>query len=348
MGGSSREAAYPALPSNVQPADALAVAHVSDDGVADEPRVTLRQCQIHRVEIELRTVEENELGRREVGNLAHQLAADAAASTSDQDTAVLDEGAERATVQGRLRTAEKVLDVDRANFHLVGDPALEIRELGQARQRHARLGGAVEKIAHLGPIHVVFGEDQPLRPVTLGGELLDHGREAFRRPQDLDAVDVAAQVGGLFGDDADDPVVGAAGPRGGPDEQLRGVAGADQQDRDAALSTVLQAQVEAAVLDQAVKKPRTTEQRDQHEPVDERQGAGYLLEPRPQEHEDNEHEDGQGNGAGDRQQVVERGVAPDSPIQPHEPEGHRAHQGEQNRPHHQPVRGLFEQLRAQP
>ena len=92
------------------------VADVGEHGLARQGRVTLGKRQIDLVEMEFRILDQGDLGRLEVGDLAHQLAADGAAGAGHHDALAGDERLHGRPVEHRLGPAEQVLDRDRSDL----------------------------------------------------------------------------------------------------------------------------------------------------------------------------------------------------------------------------------------
>ena len=86
------------------------------------------------------------MGRREIRDLAHQLAPDAAPGAGHQDALAFDQASHGDAIQRRLRAAQQILDGEWLDLELVGDAALEIGEAGQPGQGHPR-SSAVSKSA---------------------------------------------------------------------------------------------------------------------------------------------------------------------------------------------------------
>ena len=128
-------------------ASRVAVAHVGDDGAARQARKALADLEIDRVERELAVVEQRQLGRREGRHLAHQLAADRAAGAGDEDALAAHQPRHRVAVEHRLRPAEQVLERDRAQLDLVGDPVAQLLDLRHPGDAEAELVGGVDEAA---------------------------------------------------------------------------------------------------------------------------------------------------------------------------------------------------------
>ena len=119
--------------------DPVAVADVAKQGAARKVGPAPGQLQIDGVEIELRVIEERQVGRREIRDLADQLAPDAAPGAGHQDALAFDQAPHGDAIQGRLRAAQQILDGEWLDFKLVGDAALEIGEAGQPGQGHPQV-----------------------------------------------------------------------------------------------------------------------------------------------------------------------------------------------------------------
>ncbi len=241
--------------------DLHAVAHIAQQRHPRQLREALAQFDVDRVERELAVVEQHQRGRRQRRDLARQLGADRAAGAGDQNAAAVDQPRHAGAVEHRLRAAQQVFERDRLQ-HVLGpmlgivEPALEIGQPRQARQRDRQRVGPVEQPAHLVAGQVLRGDDQFLRTLAAAVEPRDDGLQRIDRAQYRDPVDFAADARGRVGENADDAVDRARVAHHLADKGVGAVLGADQQHRHALVLGAFENVVEPAVLEQAVGEAR--------------------------------------------------------------------------------------------
>ncbi len=164
------------------------------------------------------------------------------------------------------------------------------------------------------------GDQTPL------GQFGHHGGHLVEGAEHLDPVHDAPDAPAVARQDAGHAVAGRR-PAHGADEQFGPVAVAGQQHRHAPRAAAHPRQ--AAVLGEAIEKARPAQKRDQHEPVDDRQRTGEILEAGDQEQDRHEGQDHQGHRAHQGDQVVDRGIAPDAAIEAHGEKDGAGHRDEQ-------------------
>jgi hypothetical protein len=279
--------------------------------------MTEGKLHVDLVEMEFRVIDQRQLRRPEIGNLAHKLAADCPARARNQDARSADHFRHGGPVQNGFRASQQILDRDGLDLDVVVDPG---RQLGQTRcsaQCHAEYGRFIEQAAHCHRRKPVLGHDEPLRPVSAGFEAFDDSLDLVHPAQHLDPVDAAAQIGTHLVDYADDAIQRHGIARQCAEEQFRAVAGADQQQRNAAVAAAVALQRGLPAVRKPGGKPGRCEQREQHQPVDDDDRGRKAGQRRHQGPDGHEYDVQQRGRLGDRDHVLQRNVAPEAAIKPH-------------------------------
>lgn len=309
--------------------DAAAAADVAEEGLALEVGEARADFVVDLVEVVLGVVEEGELGRIAVGDLADELRADAAAGTGDEDTAADDQAVDGLLVEHGLWAAEQVLEGHGLEIEATGAAGLaELVEGGDAAEDHAVAGGLVQKRLQA-VLRQRVGDDEADRALTAPVEQRHGGVEVVGRAQDGHAVEVAAAAGAVVVEDADDGVGVGALMVHDADEGGGGVAGAEQEDGHGALATlaggIRKGQVERQVgAGEAVGDACAGQEEGQDQPLDDRQGARHALAANEEEEGGVEDEDAERDDAEQVQELGRRGVAPD--VEMHAVVEHQRHE----------------------
>jgi len=152
--------------------------------------------------------------------------------------------------------------------------------------------------------------------LTLARERRQDPGQIVEMSDDRDAVNAPPDPGSFLVGDAEDFVGRVAVASHFADEDLSRIARADQKNRNPRARVALQYVVKAAILEHPIEQARRTQEKNQHQPIDDQEGARQLVEPSDQEGDREENQQGQGDRADDGQNVVQRGVAPDPLIGP--------------------------------
>ena len=223
----------------------------------------------------------------------------------------------------RLRAPQKILDRDRLGFEAISENIPEIGGLGQPRKLDPERVGGVEQFPHQRAIQHVLCDDHALWPGAAFCQLTDHLRNIVERAEDMHSMNGATDPSTLFIHQTDHPIGRIAAPIDRPDERLRGIARAREEDWNSTALIALGGQIEPPVFEDAVNETRPAQQAHKNEPVDDQNRSRQRLQPGHQEHDWQKNEDRHRNRLGDGGQIIERGVAPHPGIEPHRPKRDR-------------------------
>ncbi len=271
-------------------------------------------------------VEQDQMRRREGGDLARQLAADRAAGAGHQHPPAGDQLAHRGGIQHLARPAEQIFHRYRqqgAGPRLAGLGAMQLGQARQPGQRHALGFGDADQTAEIVAIEVVAGEHEALRGAAFARQPLDDAAGRIHAGQHRHAVNMAAEAPAAAGvENAEHGEGGAGRAAHFADEALGRIVGSHQQHRHGQRTLALHQLAEIAVAQQAIADARRAQQEDQHEPVYDEGGTRIALQTRGEEQDRQEQHDGDADGACDRQKIGQRGIAPDAAMQAGEEEHH--------------------------
>jgi hypothetical protein len=167
-----------------------------------------------------------------------------------------------------------------------------------------------------------------------------------RRPQHVDAADLAALAPFGVVEDADHEIGRSPATAVRLQEQLGAVVGADEQHLHLVGARGAEREIELALAHRAIEQAWPREQREQHEPADEYRRTRHDLEPRPQKHRRHEQQQGEGGAARNDRKIVDRDVAPHAARNAREAERDGRSGREQGRAAREKIERVVEHLVA--
>ncbi|MEJ2292310.1 MAG: hypothetical protein P8Y05_11435 [Deinococcales bacterium] len=204
----------------------VAVLDGADDGPVAHLRPLAVELALQGVDAVLAVAEEDELGRLEAADLAHQLRADRAAGAGDHHTLALDVAEDGVGVELDRRSPEQVADVhvaDAAHVDLARQHLVHVRDdlVAQARR------GVVDQVHHSPHAHAVGRRHRDEDLVDLA--LAHDGTDVAQRAQHGHAGDAHALLVGGIVDEADGVHAGLGVAEQLADGLRAGLAGPDDQ-----------------------------------------------------------------------------------------------------------------------
>ena len=211
-------------------------------------------------------LDEDEPGRRDAGDLPAELGADRAAGTGDEHRLARQVLGDRVDIHLDGLAAENVLHLDRAD--LAGEVQVARDELVETGQR---LDGDVRVLGDLDHLLPRLARRRRDCDQDLVGWIVSKDvRKVGRRPEDTDAVQAKILLARIVVDEADRRVAERGCLQHLADDELGGVARADDDDLLAARDE----RGRAGTLDQAARDQACAgDEREQDQPVEHRDRA---------------------------------------------------------------------------